>query len=266
MAEKGWFLYLLRCADGSFYTGVTTDLERRVREHNAGRGSRYTAGRRPVWIAGAWPFPDRASAQRAEARLRRLDHRRKEELTLAGAPFAGAPFHGPTPLRFCPRCGGRLEVVIPSNTDPPHQVCTECGRLDFRNPKPCAGALVVREGKVMLVRRRIEPFKGYWDIPGGFLEDGEHPERCAVRELEEETGLKVRITELLGFYIDQYTYQGESGTTLNLYFLAEPVGGTERPGDDAAEIGWFGPDSLPRRLAFSHVPFVLAEWSRRVKK
>jgi len=91
-AGRNWFLYLLRCADGTLYTGVTTDLQRRLEEHNGGRGSRYTAGRRPVRLAGAWRFPNRAGAQRAEARLRRLPRRRKELLAAAGQPFEGMPF------------------------------------------------------------------------------------------------------------------------------------------------------------------------------
>jgi len=92
---KEWFLYLLRCADGTLYTGVTTALGRRVEEHNAGRGSRYTASRRPVWLIGAWRFDSRAAAQRAEARLRRLPRQEKERLALAGDPFLDGPYCGP---------------------------------------------------------------------------------------------------------------------------------------------------------------------------
>jgi len=263
---KEWFLYLARCADGSLYTGVTTDLDRRLREHNVGRASRYTAGRRPVWLAGAWRFPDRASAQRAEARLRRLPRPEKERLALSGAPFDGAPFCGPAPHRFCPRCGGPLETVLRPNHPHPLQVCAACGRIHYRNAKPCAGALVTRDGRLLLVRRSIEPFQGFWDIPGGFLEEGEHPEAGAVREVYEETGLEVRLTGLLGFYMDRYVYQGEQGVTLNIYFLAEVTGGTELAGDDAAEIGWFLPDRLPRRIAFDHVRLVLGDWRRRIAK
>jgi putative endonuclease len=87
-----WFLYALRCADGTLYTGVTTDLARRLTEHNAGRGARYTAGRRPAALVGAWRFPDRAGVQRAEARFRRLPRERKWALIARRAPFDGGPF------------------------------------------------------------------------------------------------------------------------------------------------------------------------------
>jgi len=264
--SRPWFLYLLRCADGSHYTGVTTDLERRLREHNTGRGSRYTAGRRPVWLVGAWRFSDRAGAQRAEARLRRLPRREKELLAAAGWAFEGAPFCGPAPHRFCPRCGGTLETVLRPHDEHPRQVCTACGRVHYRNAKPCAGVLTVRDRRLLLVRRGIEPFLGYWDIPGGFLEEGERPEDGAVREVREETGLLVRLTGLFGFYVDRYLYQDEGGFTLNVYFLGEVVGGEERAGDDAAQLGWFAPDELPTRVAFDHARLVLEEWKRWMRE
>jgi 8-oxo-dGTP diphosphatase len=263
---KLWFLYLLRCGDGSLYTGVTTDLERRVREHNAGRGARYTAARRPVWPVGAWRCPDRSQAQRAEARLRRLSHAAKELLALAEKPFEGAAFCGPAQDRFCPRCGGPLEATLRPGAEAPQQVCATCGRVHYHNAKPCAGVLVVRGGQLLLVRRRIEPFKGHWDIPGGFLEETETPEAGAVREVREETGLEVRLTGLFGFYVDRCLYQEQVGVTLNAYFLGEVVDGQERAGDDAAELRWFSPDEIPSRIAFDHARLVLEEWVRRTKE
>jgi len=122
--------------------------------------------------------------------------------------------------------------------------------------------LAARDGRLLLVRRGIEPFRGYWDIPGGFLEEGEHPEAGAVREMREETGLEVRLTGVFGIYMDRYVYQEEQGVTLNIYFLAEVVGGKEQAGDDAAQLGWFGPEELPTRVAFDHARLVLEDWAR----
>lgn len=259
--EKPWFLYLLHCADGTLYTGVTTDLARRVREHNAGRGARYTAGRRPVWPIGAWRFPDRSTAQGAEARLRRLSPGEKERLALAERPFEGAPFCGPAPDRFCPRCGAPLEVDhLPHHTHP-QQICSVCRRVHYRNAKPCAGVLATRAGELLLIRRRVAPFRGYWDIPGGFLEPAEHPRAGAVREVREETGFEVALTAFFGFYVDQYLYQEQAIVTLNIYFLADVVGGAAQAGDDAVEVGWFPPRALPVRIAFPHAQHVLADWA-----
>jgi putative endonuclease len=91
-ARAPWFFYALRCADDTLYAGVTTDLARRVAEHNAGRGARYTAGRRPVRLVAAWRFPDRGAAQRAEAHFRRLTRARKLVLIEQQLSFEGVPF------------------------------------------------------------------------------------------------------------------------------------------------------------------------------
>ena len=94
-AHGSWFLYLLGCADGTTYTGITTDPRRRLKEHNAGRAARYTAQekRRPVRLLGVWRFADRSSATRAEYRLKRRGlGARKRQLATAGVTFEGAPF------------------------------------------------------------------------------------------------------------------------------------------------------------------------------
>jgi putative endonuclease len=88
-----WYCYALCCADDTLYAGITTDLTRRVAQHNAGRGARYTAGRRPVRLVAAWRYPDRGAAQRAEARFRRLTRAQKLMLVARDLPFEGAPFH-----------------------------------------------------------------------------------------------------------------------------------------------------------------------------
>lgn len=74
-----WVVYLVRCADGTLYCGVTTDMERRLGEHNRGRGARYTRSRRPVTLVATAPFPDRSTAQKAEHHVKRLPPDRKQE-------------------------------------------------------------------------------------------------------------------------------------------------------------------------------------------
>jgi 8-oxo-dGTP diphosphatase len=144
------------------------------------------------------------------------------------------------------------------------QDCPACGAVHFRNAKPCAGAIIAREGRVLLGRRNREPYLDWWDIPGGFLEHDEHPEAGAVRELREETGIDITLTCLLGIYLDVYPYGDptDPDTTLNLVYLATAPGGEPRPAVDAAAIGWFGPDDLPDNLAFAHLAAALADWRR----
>jgi predicted GIY-YIG superfamily endonuclease len=76
----GWFVYILRCADGTFYTGTTTDVGRRCRQHNEGTASRYTRSRRPVRLVYQERQPDRGSALRREAAIKAMSHREKGAL------------------------------------------------------------------------------------------------------------------------------------------------------------------------------------------
>lgn len=161
-------------------------------------------------------------------------------------------------IRFCCSCGADLGA---EHRGPDPAVCPACGHTVWFNPKPCSGALVVREGKVMLSRRAIEPALGTWDVPGGFCLPGEHPEDTARRELREETGLEITLTGLLGIFMDVYGPEGQ--TTLNLCYLAvAPEGAEPVPTDDIDAIGWFGPDDLPppEQLAFAHTGRILAAW------
>jgi 8-oxo-dGTP diphosphatase len=161
------------------------------------------------------------------------------------------------PPRFCQACGGSLSPRAG------HFVCDSCGRPTYLNSKPCAEALVVRDEKLLLIRRSAEPFLGWWDIPGGFLEAGEHPEAGVIRELREETGLEVRPLRIVAIAMD--TYGAERLPTLSVAYECEVVGGEERAGDDADEIGWFPLDALPSEIAFEHAPKLIADWlaSRR---
>jgi 8-oxo-dGTP diphosphatase len=112
----------------------------------------------------------------------------------------------------------------------------------------------------MLVRRGVEPYKGYWDIPGGFLAPDEHPEAGAMREVSEETGLLVRTTRFQGIFMDTYG-ENSSEYTLNIYYRAEIIAGVPEPRTDAVEIGWFGPHELPEEIAFEHARAALSQWA-----
>lgn len=77
----GWYVYILRCGDCSFYTGSTTDVSRRLREHQSGKGARYTRSRPPVTLVYTEEAPDRAAAQRREAAIKRMTHGEKAALS-----------------------------------------------------------------------------------------------------------------------------------------------------------------------------------------
>jgi ADP-ribose pyrophosphatase YjhB (NUDIX family) len=130
----------------------------------------------------------------------------------------------------------------------------------YENSKPCSSVIVVRDGRVLLARRGVEPLKGYWDVPGGFLEAGEDPRAGAVREIMEETGLRIEPRELLGMWIDRYGDGPESVFTLNIYYLADAPDGEPQPEDDVDELRWFLPSEIPEDLAFPHCRQVLDHW------
>jgi putative endonuclease len=84
-----WTVYIVECADGSLYTGITTDLDRRIDEHNSGTGARYTRGRRPVRLVHSEDLEDRGAASRREAKIKRMTREGKKELI--GSAFAASP-------------------------------------------------------------------------------------------------------------------------------------------------------------------------------
>ena len=165
--------------------------------------------------------------------------------------------------KFCPRCRSELRG------DEQRLDCPECGFVVYASSKPTAGALVEDdEGRLLLARRALEPFRGRWDIPGGFLEEGEHPLDGLRRELREETGLEVEPMDFLGVWMDRYGGDSTAEATLNLYWTARVTGGQAAPADDVDDLRWFGRDELPRPedLAFENVPLVLAAWQQHSQR
>jgi ADP-ribose pyrophosphatase YjhB (NUDIX family) len=158
--------------------------------------------------------------------------------------------------RLCPRCGHELE------RDEGRARCPACGSVFYASSKATACALCIDErGHLLLARRANEPFRGHWDLPGGFLEEGEHPLDALHRELREETGLDVEPLEFVGVWVDRYPYETHTASTLNLYWTARVVRGSPEAADDVSELAWFAPDSLPaeHELAF-HIADVLRAW------
>lgn len=152
----------------------------------------------------------------------------------------------------CPHCAtplGRKDLG-----GLPRAHCPGCGRTFFENSKPCVGALIERDGKLLLGERHEEPYKGWWDVIGGFLEAGEDPVAGVKREALEETGLHVEPVALLGAWTD--VYGPDRIPTLTLYYRCRVVGGTEAAADDVARLQWFPRDALPP-IAFEHTAQVV---------
>jgi 8-oxo-dGTP diphosphatase len=161
----------------------------------------------------------------------------------------------PPLARFCLRCGTALEHRDDHGQLRP--TCPACGFIFYRNPVPAAGVILAEDGHVLLVKRRYEPRAGAWCLPAGFMEYGESPERCAVRELREETGLLGRVTGLFGVYagVDDPRVR-----TVLILYTADRVSGALTPGDDAIDARMFARTKLPRAIAFGSHRVALQEF------
>lgn len=160
--------------------------------------------------------------------------------------------------RFCPRCGARM--VSRDDHGRRRPTCPDCGFIHYRNPVPAAGVILPGRAGILLVRRRFDPAAGAWCLPAGFMEYGEAPERCAVRELLEETGVRARLTGLFGVYAG---FDDPRVRAVLILYTAVRTGGRLRAGDDAIEARYFPLSRLPRRIAFAAHRRALEEYRER---
>lgn len=164
----------------------------------------------------------------------------------------------PLQLNFCPNCGAPM--IDRSVFGRIRRACSACGFIFFREPKLAVGALVERDGQVLLVRRAVDPQLGYWCLPAGYVEYDEGPVSAVIREVREETGLVIRVGELLAAY---HVRSDPRGMGVILMYRALLVGGQLAPGDDASEAQFFAPDELPHELAFASTRRALLRWRCR---
>lgn len=151
---------------------------------------------------------------------------------------------------FCPKCAQKLKQM---KEYAPHLQCANCKFIFYQSSKPTATVILQNnKGEVLLTRRSIEPFKGYWDLPGGFCELNEHPELTAKREMKEELGVDVELTGFIGIYTDQYPDQGDMEHTLNIIYSGKIIQGELHPADDVDACQWFSLEQLPVNIAFKN--------------
>jgi len=155
-------------------------------------------------------------------------------------------------VNFCPRCGAA--VAHEDKFGKVRPVCPQCGWIYFVDPKVAAAVLVEQDGRVLLVRRVNEPFRGLWTLPAGFVNGGEDPAEAATRECLEETGLVVRVTCVLDIISGR---EHKRGADFVIVYRAEVFSGELSPADDADAAEWFARNELPP-LAFKATQKILA--------
>lgn len=154
-------------------------------------------------------------------------------------------------FNYCMRCGALVHHELRFGKVRP--VCPQCGWIYFVDPKVAAAVLIQKAGRILLVRRVNEPFRGLWTLPAGFINGGEDPAEAAARECLEETGLQVHMKRILDIISGK---EHPRGADFTIIYEGEIIGGDLKADDDADAVEWFGRDRLPP-LAFRATQKVL---------
>jgi ADP-ribose pyrophosphatase YjhB (NUDIX family) len=155
-------------------------------------------------------------------------------------------------MRYCPSCGGDLELRQPPGEDRDRHVCAACGTIHYQNPKVVVGSVCTLGSRILICRRAIEPRRGFWTLPAGFLELGETAEEGALREAWEEARARIEIEGLIAVYSVPRIGQ------VQLLYRARLLDPAVEPGPESLEVRLVGWDEVPwADLAFPTVHWVL---------
>lgn len=165
--------------------------------------------------------------------------------------------------KFCPYCGNPYDL----NQQPQYSFnCDHCQKNVYINLSTTASAVIVRDQKLLLVRRAVNPSRGSWDTPGGFCEPDEHPLQTMQREVQEELGVGFAVGELFGVYAPTpYEFAGEMHWNCDLFYLGKLESDNLHPADDVASYAWHDLDHLPaeEEIAFRSVKKVVSDVAQR---
>lgn len=153
--------------------------------------------------------------------------------------------------KYCPACATPLRLTDVFGTQRP--ACPSCRHIVYHDPKVAATCIVEREGRILMIKRGLEPGLGLWCMPGGYVDRGEVVEEAAAREVLEETGLVVKVEGLVGLFSEK------GHPVIVAAFAAKATGGTLLAGPEAQDVGYFSQDDLPP-LAFPRDVQILEKW------
>lgn len=165
-------------------------------------------------------------------------------------------------MNYCSHCGSsQLAYQIPEGDDRLRWVCGQCGTIHYSNPKIVAGCLPVWGEKVLLCKRAIEPGMGLWNVPSGYLENGESIEEGAMREVWEEALARVELTGLHAVYSIPHISQ------VYIHFLGNLVDGRFGVGPESLDARLFAEEEIPwEQIAFTSSVFTLRHFFDDRKK
>ncbi len=164
-------------------------------------------------------------------------------------------------MKFCGHCGGENRQKIPDGDNRERAVCTQCGLIQYENPKIVCGCLPIYENKVLLCKRAIEPRHGYWTLPAGFMENGETLEQGAMRETWEEACAKVDNLHLYNILNLPRINQ------VYIMFKCDLVNGEHSAGEESLETALFEEKDIPwEQLAFPTVTHTLNHYFKDRKE
>jgi ADP-ribose pyrophosphatase YjhB (NUDIX family) len=168
---------------------------------------------------------------------------------------SSSPTSEVVPLKFCSACGQPVSILIPEGDHLPRFVCTVCKTIHYENPRIIAGCIPEWEGKIVLCRRAIEPRRGFWTIPAGFMENGESVEAGAAREAMEEALARVEIGSLLAVVNVLHAHQ------VHIMFRARLLDPAIGIGPESLEVRFCDETDIPwPEIAFRSVDFALKRY------
>jgi ADP-ribose pyrophosphatase YjhB (NUDIX family) len=158
-------------------------------------------------------------------------------------------------MQFCEKCGAPVQLAVPAGDHLPRHVCTACGHIHYRNPRVVVGCVPGYEDRILLCRRAIEPRRGYWTVPAGFMENGETLQQAAARESQEEALAQVEIGTLLAVVHVLHAQQ------VHVFFRARLASAQFGPGPESLEVELIRPEEIPwPDLAFPSTEFTLRRY------
>ncbi len=155
-------------------------------------------------------------------------------------------------MNFCSHCGARLTLRVPPGDQLARHVCESCGTIHYQNPKLVVGCVPEYDGRILLCRRAIEPRRGFWTVPAGFMENGETLQQAAARESREEALVEVQIGSLLSIV---HVLQADQ---VHVFFRATLAEAQFGAGHETLETRLVSPEDIPwSELAFPSTEFAL---------